>query len=209
MHAETQHHAGEGDVAHLCCPKQGHDHDTKEAFTAPTSRDDGDHWVKQPDACVLQSMLFIQISLLKHDKDHPSGHNIADGKQRLSEAEPDTLRFPRSRQQSPCEKRAISIGIPQVWRAAICNIASSICEDVIVDVSVLQGGIGVLIKAVEEEHHAKGYGGGKDGGRRREETSSDLGRSKEREDVHSIQETGPEGAVQAAGLFSRPRDSSL
>lgn len=80
--------------------------------------------------------------------------------------EPKPLWGPGGGEEYPSEEGCVAVGFALVGGVPVRDVGSGGGEDVVVDVGVGQGGVRVLVEAVEEEHEAEGDREGEDEGGR-------------------------------------------
>lgn len=96
--------------------------------------------------------------------DEPAGDEVSGGEDDLSKAVAAWDPGPRGREENPCEQRRVAVGLACIGAFASSYRTRGVGEDEVVDVGVLEGRIGVLPEAVEEEDEAQEGGDKEEGG---------------------------------------------
>jgi len=96
-------------------------------------------------------------------QEQPPRQQVREREEHLAEGEPSHA-LPGGREKDPRQQRRVTVRGTLIGRRAARDEACRVREDEVVDVGVLDGGVGVLVQAVEEEGEAEQGGEGEDEG---------------------------------------------
>lgn len=177
MDGEAEDEAGQFDAPRLDGPQQGHGQKAEQALGAAAGADGGHHGIPQPEGGKGGGVVMPTPPSPQEGEDEGAGDDIGRGEDELPKGE-------EARDggggQEPGEQRGVAVGVagvgpecpPRGVAAAADDEAGGVGEDKVVDVGVLDGRVGVLPRAVDQEPETE-EGGDEEEGHGPEEAAED------------------------------------
>jgi len=149
MHAHAQHDRGKHHPPLTHGPKQRRRQHAQQALGAPPRTNRSHHGIQQPNSGepIRPARLHARTPVDEDAREEPSGEEVRGCEDELAEGEEPGGRG----EEEPCQERGVAVGFAVIGGGVVGDEAGGVGEDEVVDVSVFDGGVGILEEAVEEE----------------------------------------------------------